>query len=104
MLTFQEFETTINEIKSSSEKIDAIIDTIGWSALYELTCEETAVRLLERLMNDKFGWISYWIYEQNFGAKWDQSTASEADGTPIYLKTTRQLYDYLVKEDDRHES
>lgn len=52
---------------------------------------------MSKVMHDKDDWISYWIYEQDFGKEWDENTACEEDGTPIVCTTPRQLYDFLLR-------
>lgn len=100
MLTFEQFEKYINEIKKRNDRLDEICDVLGgceW--LFDIHMADEVISLLSYIMNDKDDWIAYWVYEQEFGTKWvDDETASQADGTPIVLRTTRQLYDYLVKE------
>lgn len=59
--------------------------------------EPVVVDLLMEMFDDKDEWIEYWMYEQEFGRKWDHDIAHESDGTEIYLPTAGALYDYLVQ-------
>lgn len=50
------------------------------------------VELLKKLTNDSNDWISYYCWEIDFGDKYYEGCVTEADGTPIPLKTPEDLY------------
>lgn len=57
------------------------------------------IDLLEIAMRDKENyWISYWMYELNYGADYYDGCITEADGSIIKMATAEDLYDFLVKE------
>lgn len=58
----------------------------GWS-------EDLIVRLLERLMNDKFSYISWWIYDKEWGT--DKKMKVYIDKMEIKTKTVEDLYNLL---------
>lgn len=58
---------------------------------------DTIVSLLERLCLDETnGWISWWIYECDFGRESDKTCSIKLeDGTTLLIKTPEALYDLL---------
>lgn len=56
------------------------------------------VTLLEHLTNDTSGNIQYYIYELDWGKKWEKGYITDVDGSDIPLKTIEDLYNYIVKE------
>lgn len=60
-------------------------------------CTETVIDLLEFIFNDKNQWISYWIFELEFGERYEDGDIKNGNGEVIPLKTTEDLYDLLVR-------
>ena len=60
-------------------------------------CTETVIDLLEFIFNDKNQWISYWIFELDFGKDYEDGYVKDEHGEVIPLKTTEDLYDLLVR-------
>lgn len=65
--------------------------------IYPPMCTETVVDLLEFIFNDKNQWISYWIFELDFGKDYEDGYVKDEHGEVIPLKTTEDLYDLLVR-------
>ena len=62
-----------------------------------LKYEAKMVDLLKSVMHDKYDDIEYFIYELNFGEKYEDGMIREKDGTLIDFSTAENVYDYLVK-------
>lgn len=45
--------------------------------------------------------IEYWMYELDAGKSWQPNTITDENGNDIKLQTSNDLYDYLVKYDER---
>lgn len=60
-------------------------------------CTETVIDLLEFIFNDKDQYISYWAWELDFGADYEDGDIKYDDGEVIQLKTVEDLYDLLVR-------
>ena len=105
----EKFTKYITSIKNQSNYIDELnslnrkynID----ASVFSSPLEDDLVDLLIYIFNDnKNDWISYWIYELDFGETADQMTASiESDisdtgSFAIPLETIDNLYDLLVAE------
>ena len=65
--------------------------------IYPPMCTEMVVDLLEFIFNDENQWISYWIFELDFGKDYEDGWVTQKDGAVIPLKTVEDLYDLLVK-------
>lgn len=65
--------------------------------IYPPLCTSTVIDLLEFIFNDKDQWISYWIFELDFGKDYEDGWVTQKDGAVIPLKTVEDLYDLLVK-------
>ena len=56
-----------------------------------------ATKLLEFIFNDENQWISYWIFELEFGERYEDECIKWEDGEVIPLKTAEDLYDLLIR-------
>jgi hypothetical protein len=97
MLSYMDFKRTIDALCDNYDKLDKIAETLGWIEAFDLSMSGETTKLLTHIFKDKGGWIDYWVYERNFGRDWYNGCAHEADGANIDLSTTKQLYDFLVK-------
>ena len=98
-ITFDTFERCIERIKQYFEFSDSLyalgIDTA------ELPLDRVyvdLVDLLETVMGDtRNHWISFFIYNMDFGSRADEMTVMDK-GKKISLSNTRELWDLLVHE------
>ena len=110
-MTKEKFATIINRLREANDlqgKVDALFrnsrDCIESdffnSASLQICHENVVVDLLEEIMEDKWGNISYFIYELDYGradmAK-DCLTIPET-GENISLRTTDELWNWLQRE------
>ena len=56
--------------------------------------EAQMIKVLEDIFSDTGEWISYYIYELDFGRQWKTGCITE-DGKDIPLSTPEELYDML---------
>lgn len=102
MLSKQLFVKTINELKDFDEVSNKVHNYLKKYFLdfniTPLLFEELIVELLESSMNDKYEWISYYLYELDYGRSFKMGDVTEEDGTEIDIGTPEKLYDFLVKE------
>lgn len=101
-ITKEEFVSYINFIKERGEKMDELnkvfTDEFEDSIFYPYPKYETKlVNLLKSVMHDEYDDIEYFIYELNFGEKYEDGMIREKDGTLIDFSTAGNVYDYLVK-------
>lgn len=105
-ITKEDFVKYIEFIKERQENMDKInevfTDEFEDSIFYPYARYESAlVKLLSSVMHDKFDDIGYFIYELDFGQKYEDGCIQEKDGTLIDLSTAEKLYDYLVARFDK---
>lgn len=98
-ITFDTFERCIKQIKQCFEFFDGLyalgIDTMELPL--DRVCDDL-VDLLEAVMGDtRNHWISFFIYNMDFGNRADAVTVMD-NGKEIPLSTTRELWDLLVHE------
>ena len=85
----ERFLTKLNELFSEFKRQDQI---------YSTGLEDTVINLLEIIFKDTENqWITYWIWEENYGKSYRDGDVTEMDGTIIPLATTEDLYDLLIK-------
>jgi hypothetical protein len=58
--------------------------------------ENALLNILAECFEDTDGWLSWWIYEKDFGQK--KLKAYDVNKKGIKLNTAEQLYNFLVKE------
>lgn len=98
-ITFDTFERCIERIKQYFEFSDSLyalgIDTA------EMPLDRVyvdLVDLLETVMGDtRNHWISFFIYNMDFGSRADEMTVMDK-GKKISLSNTRELWDLLIHE------
>ena len=94
----KETEKIKNEIdKIIKESTDCIISDFTNASSLMICHEDIVISLLE-IMFDVGETISWWIYDLEYGKKYEDGCITEEDGTIIDLSTTEKLYDYLVSE------
>ena len=98
-ITFDTFERCIERIKQCFEFFDGLyalgIDVAGVPS--DRICDDL-VDLLETTMGDtRNHWISFFIYNMDFGNRADAVTVMD-NCKEISLSTTRELWDLLVHE------
>lgn len=101
VLSFEEFDKYINRIQTFIE-VDSEINTSirklndDLAAFSCLTGINEIIHLLEFIFSDKEEWITFWMFEMDFGASSEQCQMS-INKKPVILKTSKDLYDLLVK-------
>lgn len=102
VLSKNEFCQIINNLKRNEEFIDKINNIFNEfkleSSIFSTGLENTSVSLLESIFSDKENqYISYWIWECNFGETFEVGNIVEPDGFKPDISTPEKLYDYLIK-------
>lgn len=59
--------------------------------------EQLVIDALEFAFKDESNWISYFIYDCEFGKKWHKKMVTDKDGKDIPLKNANDLYNLLTK-------
>ena len=103
MLTRKQFTDAMTAIIEQNAEDDRISKALGSicpdSCFYDTKhATKALIYLLKSTMKDSYEWIEYWLYELDCGRKYRPSSAKDADGKPIKLKTISDLYALLKKE------
>ena len=56
--------------------------------------------LLNKFVNDKYDYISYYLWELDFGKEYKDGVITEADGSIIKLSNPEELYDLIMREQE----
>lgn len=59
-----------------------------------------SIELLQYAMNDKYEWITYYIYETEWGTNECAESVTDFDGSKIPFNTFENVYDLIVSEQD----
>jgi len=111
-VTKERFCKIINEIQRANDLIDKssallreyndIAATDFCSTFPFLHHENLVVELLEEVMSDKYNWVSYFIYELDFGRKYVPGCVTDGvgvdGGANIDISTAERLWEFLEKE------
>lgn len=60
--------------------------------------ETLVVDSIKEAMDDKYDWISYWIYDLECGTKAKKKTVTSKDGKNIPIKTLDNLYNIIKNQ------
>ena len=107
MITKKQFVEIINKLKKVNDFVnktndearkldDAIISDFFNAQSLSISHESIVIELLENMFEDG-DIISWWIYDLEYGTKYEDGCITEEDGTIIDVSTAEKLYDYLIK-------
>lgn len=109
MLTKEEFVKILNrmrEVNDLENKIDDLITKSREAMMndfingygFMVNFEDIIVDLLEKLMQDAYGDISYFMYELDYGRSYTEGDITDKDGNIVDFSTAEKLYDYLIEQ------
>ena len=106
ILSEQEFVDIINRLQEASDlqgKVDKLFrnsrenienDFCNAAAL-QISHESSVVFLLKRIMCDYYEYIDYFIYEFDYGRKYETGMITDESGQNIDIHTPNLLYDFI---------
>lgn len=65
------------------------------AAALQISHESSVVFLLKRIMCDQYEYIDYFIYELDYGRKYEVGMITDENGQDIDLHTPELLYDFI---------
>ena len=89
-----DFENNLREVFKNSKRETDFMDAAIFT---DFRMMDYVFDLLEDEFNDSDHWISYWIYELDFGKSWSPGTVIDEDKKDIKLQTKEDLYDFLME-------
>lgn len=88
------FEDDLRQLLYNSKRDTDFIDAAMFTDCYLI---DYVIYLLQNAFNDNHtGWISYWIYELDFGRSWKPGLITDVNGKDIRLQTKEDLYRFLM--------
>lgn len=95
---FRYFMLYLQSEMIKEREINTIMCTSGYADCFHplSTIIDKFIELLSRVTNDNNNWISYFIFELDFGAKWKSGMVSDSEGD-VPLETIDDLYEMLNK-------
>lgn len=87
----------INFILSDPLYSEVANDFVSPFGMSNPTIENDLIETLEEMYEDKDHWISYFVYELDFGRKWHQGMVTDAHGNDIRLASVIDLW-MLIRE------
>ena len=106
VLSKQEFVDIINRLRDASdlrEQVDEIFhnsrenienDFCNAAAL-QISHESSVVFLLKKMLHDKYDYIEYFIYELDYGRKYETGIITDENGQDIDIHTPELLYGFI---------
>lgn len=79
-------------VRNSRENIES--DFCNAVAL-QISHESSVVFLLKRIMHDQYEYIDYFIYELDYGRKYEPGMITDENGQDIDIHTPKLLYDFI---------
>lgn len=93
-MPYEEFERIIEELKKNNEYIDKLA-SLNVNIFENLTLETMVVDLLARILGDENDWLSWWIWEKDFGAR-TELNAFDGDNV-IPTDTAQDIYNLILR-------
>ena len=91
----EKFEDSLRQVFKNSRRTTDFMDAAMFT---DCRMIDYLLFLLEDEFNDiEDGWISYWIYDLNFGKDWYFGCAIDENEKEIKLKTKEDLYNFLME-------
>lgn len=102
MITKEEFVKSLNKLKEQSD-IDHQFNYHmeqafpgSYAPIYHNVLWELSVHLLELFVKDDEKYVSWWIFETDFGKR-DIVNSLRVNDKPVDVSTPEKLYDFLVE-------
>jgi hypothetical protein len=94
-----EFKKHMGRIKKTYDIETQICDLLSCDGPIMFTDEivDSLIDMLEEYFEDEDEWISYWVYELDFGSKWEKGMVLDENGQDIKLQTIEDLYNILME-------
>lgn len=100
MISEKKFVEIIKDIKDTNKFYDEINDVYAERSLDYFPIGmsgfliDDIVDILENMFNDNDRFISWWVFEREFGRR---DPYVEVEDEKLYLNTPEELYDFLIK-------
>ena len=110
-LSKEEFCSIMERLREAKDLVDKVDDLFNKSreniendfvngASLQISHESTVVKLLKFIMNDQDDLIGYFIYELDYGRKYEAGMIQDENGMDIDISSSEKVYDYICKQGD----
>jgi len=89
----EEFKEVIDDTEGVNIAMKKLSPDFG--GFYNGRVEFLLTETLETMFNDKSEWISYYIYELNWGKEWKEGCVT-MEGKDVKMKTIEDLHNILI--------
>lgn len=98
-ISYEDFFDCISKIKDHCNKLNQYSKILNFDFVQDMqNVVDQLEYVLTKLCDDEeCGWISYWMWELDFGKKYYDGSVTDQDGEPIKLETIKDLWDMLEK-------
>lgn len=93
MIEFKEFSKYMNDFWKMQTMYDTLYD-LG-IVVDNRPLADNYLEMLQKLVNDKNKWISYYIYERDWGREEGDCVFEHETGEPIPFKTLEDLWNLI---------
>ena len=91
------------ELYQEQEKFDDVLKMLdndfGGCLIHNKTIS-LLEEILKKLVNDKYDYIGYYLWELDFGKEYKDGVITEDDGSIIKLSNPEELYDLIISEQE----
>lgn len=97
---FEDYMLRLKQIMEADDKIDSALKSISpeFGGFQNEIAIDLVLDMLRELTHDKYGNISYYIWEINWGEDWEYGMVTDEFGYDIPMKTLKDLYKLLEEE------
>lgn len=97
VMDLEDFSNIMETVRKSSRKLDEILDVVLSSTLENLydALFDVILNLLEIHFDDTDSWISYWVFDLDFGKKYKKGKVV-INGQETKLESIEDLYKVLA--------
>ena len=85
------------DLRKNEDELNTVFKRFdpGFNSISFGRYEDLVYKLLELAMDDKYDYISYWLYDLDCGRKYKKGCITDSKNKPIPLKTLSELYDAI---------
>ena len=113
MIPREEFLKAIEALKQQNaidDNFQTHMETVfpeSYAPIYENVLWALSIHLLELAMEDRYEYVSWWVYETDYGKSEDMTEISwteDGQEKSVKLTTAEALYDFLVENAKHNDS